>query len=155
MIDIDKFKKSLIKEAMSAFDLSDTSFNKNQIINPVTNALREIKIRPYRVQDRKYIDKITPTFSSSEVEGSDINRLESLLSDVLYEISNDIEREIESKISEISNILDSKRQTFVSTIKSNANSTINKLKEDLKNKEASINRDKRLLEEIDNLKIGL
>ncbi len=37
----------------------------------------------------------------------------------------------------------------------NANSTINKLKEDLKNKEASINRDKRLLEEIDNLKIGL
>jgi hypothetical protein len=155
MIDISKFERSLIKEAMSAFDLSDTSFNKNQIINPVRNALNEIKIRPYRVQDRKYIDKITSTFSSSEVEGSDISRLESLLSDVLYEISNDIEREIESKISEISNILDSKRQTFVSTIKSNANSTINKLKEDLKNKEASINRDKRLLEEIDNLKIGL
>ncbi len=43
MIDISKFEKSLIKEAMSAFDLSDTSFNKNQIINPVSKCFKRDK----------------------------------------------------------------------------------------------------------------
>jgi len=140
---------------MEAFDLTDTRFNKNQIINPVKNALKEIKIKPYRVKEQEYINKIISSFSSSEVEGSGISKLESLLRDILYEISNDIEKEIELKIEEISAILDNKGKTFVTTIKNNSNSTIDKLKKDLENKEASIKRDKELVAKIEELKVGL
>ena len=154
-INIEKFEKDLIKKAMEAFDLGDTSFNKNQIINPVKNALREITIKPYRVKEREYINKITSAFSSSRVEGDDISKLEALLRDILYEISNDIEKAIEHKVNEISNILDSKRRTFISTIKSHSNGTIEKLKRDLEHKELSIERDKRLIANIEELKRGL
>ena len=45
-----------------------------------------------------------------------------------------------------------KSETFVSSIKSDSNKTISKLKEDLSNRKASIARDLKLIEDINQLK---
>ena len=155
MINIESMESQLIKEASSGFQLDDTRFNKNKIINPVKNALREIAIKPYQLRDKKYIDDITSHFSSHTVEGSDIYKLESSLSNILYNIVEEIESTLEDKIEEISTLLDEKSDTFVSSIKEDSNKTINKLKQDLENLEASKQRDTTLLTEIKNLKEGL
>jgi len=151
-INLNDIEKNLIKKAMSAFDLGDTSFNKNKIINPIKNALREIKIKPYRLKDREYINQITSAFSGDRVEGSDINRLERILNDILYEITEHIEKTLEKKIDEISKLLDEKSEAFVDSIKSDSNETISKLKEDLANRKDSIARDLKLIEDINQLK---
>jgi len=152
MINLQEIETKLIKEATNGFDMGDTSFNKNKIINPVKNALREIKIKPYRLKEKEYISQITTTFSSNQVEGSEINELEELLREILYKIVNDIEHTLENKIKEISKLLDEKSSTFVSSIKENSNQEIFKLKNDLKSKEASISRDKNLIQKINHLK---
>lgn len=155
MINIESIEKKLIHEATSVFDLSDTSFNKNKIINPVKNALKEVHIKPYQLKDKKYINDITSHFSSNTVEGSDISKLEQSLNAILYKIVEDIEKTLENKIKEISILLDSKSETFTSFLKENSNETINKLKIDLKNMESSKERDIALINELTNLKEGL
>jgi hypothetical protein len=155
MINLQDIEINLIKQATKGFDLSDTSFNKNKIINPVKNALREIKIKPYRLKDREYINQITSAFSRDRVEGSDINRLERILSEVLYKITEDIEKTIEFKIDKISTLLDEKSETFVANIKNDSNETLSKLKDDLANREASIARDLKLIKNINQLKSEL
>lgn len=152
MINLQYIEEQLIKEAINSFDTSDINYNKNKVINPVKNALREIKIKPYRLKDREYIDQITSAFSSSRVEGSDINRLENTLSEVLYKVTENIEKTLEDKIKAISKLLDEKSKSFVYSIKEDSNKTISKLKEDLENREASIKRDKKLVSKINQFK---
>jgi len=155
MIHLQSIETKLIKEATEGFDLSDTSFNKSKIINPVKNALREIKIKPFRLKDREYIEQITSHFSSNKVEGSDISKLESELGDVLYAVAEKMEKTLEQKIEEISTLLEDKRNSFVASLKKDSNESISKLKNDLKNKEASKRRDLALIDEINSFKEGL
>ena len=152
MINLKDIERKLIKEATNAFDLGDSGFNKNHIINPVKNALREITIKPYRVKEQKYINQITSAFSSSRVEDSEIDELEELLRKVLVNITNDMEIEIEKKMDEIASILDEKSRVFVDSIKSHSNELISKLREDLKDKKASISRDTKLVNTLRELK---
>ncbi len=148
MINLEDIEEKLIKEAAKSFDLSDTSFNKSKIINPVKNALRAIKIKPFRLKDKEYIEQITTHFGSSRVVGNEITELESELRNILYSITNKIEETLESKIEEISSLLEEKKDSFVDNIKKDSNETISKLKDDLENKEASRDRDIKLIEEI-------
>jgi polyhydroxyalkanoate synthesis regulator phasin len=77
------------------------------------------------------------------------------LNDILYKIIEDIEETLENKIDKISILLDNKSETFTSSLKENSNETINKLKTDLENMEASRQRDITLINKITNLKEGL
>jgi hypothetical protein len=155
IINLAHIERRLIGEAVKCFDLSDTTFNKGKIINPVKNALRAIKIKPYRLKEKEYIKEITESFSNNTVEGSDINRLEKVLIDVLYSIVEDMEMTLENKIDEISILLQEKREGFVGNIQKDANENINKLKNDLRDREASIKRDNSLIEDINSLKLGV
>jgi hypothetical protein len=74
------------------------------------------------------------------------------LSEVLYKITEDIEKTIEFKIDKISTLLDEKSETFVANIKNDSNKTLSKLKDDLANREASIARDLKLIKNINQLK---
>jgi len=152
MINLQDIELKLIKEAENGFDMGDSSFNKHKIINPVKNALRAISLKPYRLKDKVYIEQITSAFSSDKVEGSDITSLDNLLLEILYKISEDIESSLNDKLDEISSILDEKSRTFVDTLKSEAENDINRIQEDLKAKESSLNRDKILITKIQQLK---
>lgn len=152
MINLADIERGLVKEATESFDLSDTSFNKSKIINPVKNALRAIKIKPYRLKDREYIDQITKAFSDDRVEGSDINQLETLLNNTLYSIVDNMEITLEQKANEISILLKEKREGFVESIKTDSYANISKLKDDLRDKESAKARDITLIEKIGRLR---
>ena len=155
IINLNNIEKQLIIEAQKGFDLSSTSFDKNKIINPIKNALREIQIKPFRLKDKQYINKIISHFSSHKVTGSDISKLENELIEVLYAVSEDVEQALDEKINEISILINSKKDTFVLSIKEDSNKSIAKLKNDLQNKEASKNKYISLVAEIDTLKNGI
>ncbi len=63
-----------------------------------------------------------------------------------------MEMTLEQKIDEISILLKEKREGFVQSIKTDSHASISKLRDDLRDKENSIGRDKALIEQIVNLK---
>ncbi len=149
LVNIKDAEKELIRVALTGFNLEDENFNKNSIINPVKNALREITIDRFRVSDTKYRKAITDSFSSSEVQDSEIYQLKERVRQVLNSIVDDIEEKLEKKSKEIKSVLNEKGSTFVSSIESHSEKEMEQLRKDLADIEGSKKRYNNLITKID------
>jgi hypothetical protein len=149
LVNIKSAEQELIRVTLIGFNLEDENFNKNSIINPVKNALREITIDRFRVSDTKYRKAITDSFSSSEVQDSEIYQLKERVREVLNSIVGDIEENLESKSKEIKSVLNEKGSTFVGSIESHSEKEMEQLRKDLADIDGSKKRYNNLITKID------
>lgn len=137
IIDLDNFKRTLITELKTLLDTSSDSFNPQDILIPVGNAVNRITIPDFELDVYKHVDTIRNKFHSSQVRGSQVGELQAEQSRIAYIILSDIKTEVTNKSGSMISRLEKIREDFLPGISANMNEELEQLEKDLKDKETT------------------
>lgn len=138
VIRIDDLEKELKKNVIGAFDLSQKEFDENRILIPIKIVLEKITIPEINIKSEKFEERIVEEFSGALVEGDEIHELRLMETRMLGEISKKIKEEVDKCNREIGEVMTKQSTTFVDRINEELKSNIEKLKNQIDDKENSI-----------------
>lgn len=138
LINVADIKRKIKEIIVEAFDLSDKSFNENDILIPMEIAMKKIKIPSININASDYDDMILRSFSSTVVEGENINQLLVQQEKVLQTANKGMSQILRNTASEVENILQEESSQFVDNIISHLSENMKMLEEKVEDKEKSI-----------------
>lgn len=138
LINVSGIKKKIKETVVEAFDLSDKNFNENDILIPIEIAMKKIKIPSINIDASDYDDMILRTFSSTIVEGENINQLLVQQEKVLQTASKSMSQILKNTASEVEIVLQEESSQFVDNIISHLSENIKMLENKLEDREKSI-----------------
>ena len=147
--DIQKKVKDCV---LKAFDLSDTSFNESDILDPLELVLSRLTIPKITIDVEKFNEMILKSFSSTYVEGNQIHDLMLKQEEVLQKVTKSICSDLDKMGKEIENTLIEKASTFVDDVNKHLEVNVNTLQNHLKNKEESIHKYQNFIVDIKSFK---
>lgn len=137
-VDLDELRRKVGVAAMSLFDTGSADFDAELMLAEVNKSLRRITIPNVSFGDKDYSISIIKSFGSERVSESQINGLKEAQREAVAAIIRDLEGEVKSKVEAIENSLGSTGQTFVENMSRDIQQSLTHLREDIANKEQSI-----------------
>lgn len=137
-VDLDELRRKVGVAAMSLFDTGSADFDAELMLAEVNKSLRRITIPNVSFGNKDYSISIIKSFGSDRVSESLINGLKDAQRDAVAMIIRDLESEVKGKIEAIESSLGSTGQTFVENMSRDIQQSLTRLREDIANKEQSI-----------------
>lgn len=137
-VDLDELRRKVGVAAMSLFDTGSADFDAELMLAEVNKSLRRITIPNVSFGDKDYCISIIKSFGSDRVSESQINGLKEAQREAVAAIIRDLEGEVKGKVEAIENSLGSTGQTFVENMSRDIQQSLTRLREDIANKEQSI-----------------
>lgn len=137
-VDLDELRRKVGVAAMSLFDTGSADFDAELMLAEVNKSLRRITIPNVSFGDKDYSISIIKSFGSERVSESQINGLKEAQREAVAAIIRDLEGEVKGKVEAIENSLGSTGQTFVENMSRDIQQSLTHLREDIANKEQSI-----------------
>ena len=137
-IDLDKLRSEASQAALTLFDLGDASFDGGMMMVEINKSLRRLTIPDATLEQVDYSSRLISEFGASRVNESQISDLRSQTRQLVGEILREIGRELDSKLKEIVNGLNSAGSQLVGQLITDIQQSINQLCHDIENKEASL-----------------
>ena len=148
IVNIKKFRGDILNVIRSMFDLEDDNFNPADVLIPVENAVNRITIPDINLDIDKHIATVREQFNVSEVRDDEIATLRNAQSKVVEVITKDIYSEISQIVKNISDKLMDIKNTFIPNLTKDMQDTVDKLREQLKEKELYLKKYEALLEQL-------
>ena len=153
IINKDNLKNLIKKEIIKLFDLSDKNFDEEKIIRPVEIVVERIMIPDLNIDEKEFTDMIVNQFSGKDVlEGDEISTLERVQLEILGKIFLKVKEKIRQCEVKLDDVLKEQASTFVDNLEEEINENTEKLKNQLKDKENSLKKYEKFIEEIKNYK---
>jgi len=133
IIDIEKFRKSLLTSISDLFDKSDDNFDPMEIIQTLNNAVNRVTVPDVNIECSKHISNIRGKFKSPTVKNSEIESLRAEQGRVLSLIMEDINKEVKTQTDTIVNKLHEVEETFIPELLKSFTDKIEKMKKDKEN----------------------
>jgi hypothetical protein len=134
IVDLEKFKKQLIKTVIENFDLGNENFNKNEILIPIRKELSKISIPNVNIDVSKYIKNINSEFSGM-VKDDNINELKRLQAESIRNVINDMESIVNNKSKEIANSFKVAGNNFIDNVLKDSKDKLDETKQQISQKE--------------------
>ena len=150
LIDIKQFKKDLLNNIDDMFDLSDDDFELNDILLPVKNAVNRITIPNVEIDVDKHIDVIRNGFSNAQVRDNEVSRLKKEQSNVAKIIMTEILKEVNTILNKIIDKLNHVKVTFIPEITKDMIEDVDRIENQIKNKENYLKRYNNLINLLEN-----
>ncbi|SMG50307.1 dynamin family protein [Dethiosulfovibrio salsuginis] len=144
IIDLPKMQNSINNGVIKLFDMSDTSFDPDDILFPLKKTINSISIPSIDFGDNDYGGKISSQFSGDKVEDSNIDSLIKAQKNAIAEVLGDMSSAVESKAEEISSTLKKHRDSFLENILAN-------IEKDLEETRRALQEKNKTLEAIENI----
>lgn len=137
-VDLDELRRKVGVAAMSLFDTGSAEFDAELMLAEVSKSLRRITIPDVSFGSKDYSISIIKSFGSDRVSESQINGLKEAQREAVAAIIRDLESEVKLKVEAIETSLGSTGQTFVENMSRDIQQSLTRLREDIANKEQSI-----------------
>ena len=149
IVNKEELKKIIKKEITKLFDLSDKNLDEEKIVRPVEIVIEKILIPDLNIDEKEFIDMIINSFSGRDVlEGDEISTLERMQLETLGRVFSKVKEKIIKYEVELEKILKEQSSIFVDNLEKEIKENTEKLKEQLKDKEKSLENYGKFIEEI-------
>ena len=149
IVNKEELKKIIKKEITKLFDLSDKNLDEEKIVRPVEIVIEKILIPDLNIDEKEFIDMIINSFSGRDVlEGDEISTLERMQLETLGRVFSKVKEKIRKYEVELEKILKEQSSIFVDNLEKEIKENTEKLKEQLKDKEKSLENYGKFIEEI-------
>ncbi|PCM45928.1 dynamin family protein [Marinobacter sp. ANT_B65] len=139
-IPVEAFRQDIKSAVKGMFDFSDESFDPERVLLPLSNAVDRITIPAIHLNLDHHIKSVREQFVSPEVEGDEVQQLRNEQARVVAILLGDIAKELDSNIQAIAEKLTQQEQVFIPSLTRDLTDTVERLKHELKNKEATLER---------------
>lgn len=146
-----QLKLSLVK----AFNEGGVPFNEDDILGPVGLVMREITIPPFEFEAGKYENELRKEFESNIVKDDQVERLRMTQEHIMNEIMNDFTEALSALAEKINRQLTEKSVTFVDKVQQRLKVNMDKLNEQIEQKEESIRAYDAFIAEVTKVKLAL
>lgn len=137
-VDLDELRRKVGVAAMSLFDTGSAEFDGELMLAEVSKSLRRITIPDVSFGNKDYSASIIKSFGSDRVSESQINGLKEAQRVAVADIIRDLENEVKLKVDSIEASLSSSGKTFVGNMTRDIQQSLTRLRDDIANKERSI-----------------
>jgi len=138
-VNLELFRKDIKECVRGLLDFSDDSFDPENILLPLSNAIERITIPAVQLDMDHHIQTVREQFTSAQVEDDKINQLRNEQSRVVGVLLKDIARELETSIGLILQKMVKEEEQFIPSLTKDLKATVAQLEEDLKDKETRLN----------------
>ncbi|KHK63816.1 hypothetical protein JZ00_16410 [Pseudomonas frederiksbergensis] len=137
-VDLNQLRSKVSVAAMSLFDTGSAEFDAELMLAEVNKSLRRITIPNVGFGNKDYSISILKSFGSDRVSESQINGLKDAQREAVAAIIRDLEGEVKGKVEAIENSLGNTGQTFVESMSRDIQQSLTSLRNDIANKEQTI-----------------
>lgn len=152
LFEINVLKRKLKEVILSSFDTSDRNFDENDVIIPVEILLAKLTVPNINLDTEIYENMIAAEFSGSEVEGSNISRLEQVQDRTITKMCRGFCDELNNLMEKVEKDLLNASATLVDGIESKLKGDIERVKTQISNREEALNRYEKFIEMISDFK---
>lgn len=138
--------KHVIKDM---FDFSDESFDPEAILLPLENALTRITMPTISLDMDEHINTIRQQFTSTEVQDDNIAKLRQEQGRIVTVLLDAITREVDTSVTGILENLRGEEQSFIPELTKDLSAQIERLSEDLKDREQTLADYKAILQQLE------
>lgn len=138
IINIRELESRVKGSIIGAFDLSGEDFNENDILIPLEIVIKRIQIPQIDIEVEQFEHMIVDAFSGASVEGEAIHQLRLMENRVLGDIAKKIKEEFDKCCDRIDSIMTEQAATFVDNIIKQMASNIERLRNQIDDKENKI-----------------
>ena len=151
----EEFSQKIKEIILSAFQKSQKDFNEDDILLPLHNILLKISIPYVDIDSTKYIDEVNTRFPNACAQNEEINKLITLQSILLNKIEKEISILLVEILEEIKEVLNKQAVTFADQVEKDLCTEIEKLKEQIEEREYYIKEYQNFTEIIKEMKLKL
>lgn len=137
-VDLNQLRSKVSVAAMSLFDTGSAEFDAELMLAEVNKSLRRITSPNVGFGNKDYSISILKSFGSDRVSESQINGLKDAQREAVAAIIRDLEGEVKGKVEAIENSLGNTGQTFVESMSRDIQQSLTSLRNDIANKEQTI-----------------
>ncbi|MEH7389397.1 dynamin family protein [Bacillus sp. JJ1474] len=149
IVDSRALRNDLKKAILGLFDLKDSKFNENEILNPIEILMRSLTIPQIKLDYTKYEKMISDTFAASVVQNDQIHKLVKKQEEVMGAVIKDIQALLEQEKLAIKGVLTKEGQEFTGKIAKSIGDTLVELQQQLESREMYIQAYKELLADVE------
>lgn len=151
----EQFCLTIKRIMLTAFTKSGRNFDEDEILQPLNNILNRISIPELRFDVTPYIDRIDSEFPGGVAKGQAIHKLNLLQETLLAQIDLEIGSQLEAGLQTIHETLNTEAATFADKIDSIFRNDLDRLSEQVNERERYINEYKAFRIELDSIKAEL
>ncbi len=138
IIDIETFRKKMLKTVSGLFDTSDDDFDPQDILQALNTAVNRITIPNIDIDCAAHIQTVRKKFIAGDVRDSQINELISEQQRVIKLILGDINSEVSEQMNKIISKLSEVNSTFLPDLLKTFNDKLEVMKKDKENQDKVI-----------------
>jgi hypothetical protein len=135
LVNIQQLRLEVSQAAMALFDTGNANFDGDLVMLEIEKSLRRITIPEVDFGAKDYSALISSQFSGDRVSESQIDGLRQAQKSAIQAIMSDLETAVSAKTTEISQQLITTGKTFVDSLVKDIEAGLNKLCQDIENKE--------------------
>lgn len=147
VIDLNGLKRRIIDSVSEAFDMSDKDFDENDILIPIEIAIKNLRIPDLDIDKSSFLDLILDSFDG-RAEGSEISNLKAQTRAAMGKSAEAMKRKLRDYRKKVEQMMAEQSATFVDGIISQLTGNVEKLSEQLADKENNIRRYDELVEKL-------
>ena len=148
-IPVDSFRQDIKSAIKGMFDFSDENFDPDRVLLPLNNAVDRITIPAITLDLDHHIKSVRDQFASPEVEGDEIHQLRNEQARIVAMLLGDIAAELDNNIRTMAEKLTQQEQSFTPNLTRDLTNTVERLRHEMKNKEATLERYDQIYELLD------
>lgn len=145
LINLPALKKAISEAVMKLFDLSDPNLDpENDILLPIRSAVAKIIVPEVKLGETDFTKEITSQFSSGRVDEYRIEALRAAQKQAVISVLKSLESAVRTEEKRIVETLEKTRKEFVDDLISDITAGLEKLRKELAEKEATMQRYEKL-----------
>lgn len=141
-INIKSIEEKIKQIIINIFDISDDKFDKEEILGPVTIALKSLQLEDISIDSKKFREsldgKMTGIAENDVVKDENVPKLNRAQADVINDLKNEIISQIDLMTTRLANQLDANASGFIDNILSKLEKQNKMLSEQIENKDKYI-----------------
>jgi hypothetical protein len=138
IIDDESLKANVKEMMLKAFNQGDCPFDEDDVLCPLNEILSEIKIPSCPISQGKYIDKVKAAFPAGAAQNEDTHLLNSLQSELISLIQDDVHQIINNEVGKIRQTLINQAENFSDNLRSKMIDHQERIKSQIKEREENI-----------------
>ncbi|KRE83738.1 hypothetical protein ASG89_11470 [Paenibacillus sp. Soil766] len=135
IMNLEKLVNDLKTAMLRIHDLSDESFDFNEVIVPVQKTINKISLPTFDLDSGVYRKRITDKFGMGKVEGGDVEKLKQLFYEQTDVILNDTTDKMNLKLREVEHSLQEISSDFINDVLKESEAKRNKLQKSIQNRD--------------------
>jgi GTPase SAR1 family protein len=146
LIEQQSLRKDLLKEVMNNFDMDNETFSANYFKEKIQNAMNLITFPTFDIDVTNELNQIANDFPDPQYEDAGVDKLNRALSLSLNRLGNYIMHELDRKVIDFKRGLDKVKDDLCGLLIQSALQDMQKLKQDMENKEEKLTSYQRVIE---------